>query len=173
MRDFIYELMTDYTAEIIFIHVVSAVIWVGGLMAVFIITRHAKASVSAERRLSGRAKIIKNYFKFLIPFIVLLFVSSVFMALGYRDSAYAADGFVLDMDGREMYDYIMLKGAIWFAMVFSMIFMFWIVTIAEKSSCNPQKAMDCMWLVNTYILPINIILGCIAIYMGVSIRHEI
>lgn len=171
MRDFIYEVMTDYTTEIIFLHVLTAVIWVGGMMAVLVITMRAKASVSDERRLSGRAKLIKSYFKFLIPFILLMLVSSLFMSLGYRDNAYTEDGFIIDLNSIEMYKFVTMKGSIWSAMVLNMILMVWIISIAEKVDCKPQKAQDCMWLVNTYLLPANVVMGCIAIYLGVSIRH--
>jgi len=171
MRDFIYEIMTDYTNEVIFLHVISAVIWVGGMMAILVITKTAHKAVSAERRLSGRAALIKGYFKFLIPFILLSVASAIFMALGYKDNAYSEDGFVLDMQSAEIYKYITMKGSIWGAMVLNMWLMVWVISKAEDQNCKPQKAKDCMWLVNSYLLPANIILGLIAIYIGVSIRH--
>lgn len=171
MRDFIYEIMTDYTNQVIFIHVLSAVIWVGGMVAIFIITKTAHKTVSDERRLAGRAALIKNYFRFLIPFILTLLLSAVFMALGYQDNALDDDGFILDNKSFEIYKYVTMKGSIWIAMVMNMLLMVWIISKAEKKDCAVQKATDCMWLVNTYLLPINIIMGTIAIYIGVSIRH--
>ncbi|MDQ7044687.1 MAG: hypothetical protein Q9M32_02050 [Sulfurimonas sp.] len=171
MRDFIYIIMTDYTNQVIFLHVISAVMWVGGMMAILLITKTAHKTVSDERRLTGRARLIKSYFKFLIPFILLSVITAIFMALGYKDNAYADDGFVLDMRSMEIYKYITMKGSIWGAMVLNMILMVWVISKAEKADCKLQKAADCMWLVNTYLLPLNIILGLIAIYIGVSIRH--
>lgn len=171
MRDFIYEIMTDYTNEVIFLHVVSAVIWVGGMMAILIITKTAHKTVSDERRLAGRATLIKSYFKFLIPFILLSIFTAIFMALGYKDNAFSDDGFVLDMRSAEIYKYITMKGSIWGAMVLNMWLMVWVISKAEKTDCKLQKAADCMWIVNTYLLPMNIIAGLIAIYIGVSIRH--
>ena len=171
MRDLIYEIMTDYTNQVIFLHVISAVIWVGGMMAILVITKTAHKSVSDERRLSGRATLIKSYFRFLIPFIALSVITAIFMALGYQDNAYGDDGFVLDIQSVEVYKSITMKGAIWSAMVLNMFLMVWIISKAEKSDCKVQKAADCMWLVNTYLLPFNIFLGLIAIYIGVSIRH--
>ncbi len=171
MRDFIYEIMTDYTNQVIFLHVISAVIWVGGMIAVLVITKTAHKTVSDERRLSGRARLIKSYFKFLIPFIVLSVITALFMALGYQDNAYGTDGFVLDMRSMEIYKSITMKGALWSAMVLNMILMVWVISKAEKADCKLQKAADCMWLVNSYLLPFNILLGLIAIYIGVTIRH--
>ena len=171
MRDLIYEIMTDYTNLVIFLHVLSAVIWVGGMMAILVITKTAHKSVSDERRLSGRATLIKSYFKFLIPFIVTLFITALIMALGYKDNAIGEDGFILDYQSMEVYKYITMKGSIWGGMIMNMFLMVWVISKAEKADCTLQKASDCMWLVNTYLLPINIILGTIAIYIGVSIRH--
>ena len=171
MRDFIYEIMTDYTNQVIFLHVLSAVIWVGGMMAILIITKTAHKSVSDERRLTGRATLIKSYFKFLIPFITLSVITAILMALGYRDNAIGEDGFIIDYSSMEIYKYITFKGSIWGAMVMNMVLMVWIISKAEKADCKLQKAADCMWLVNTYLLPINILLGTVAIYIGVSIRH--
>lgn len=171
MRDIIYQIMTDYTNQVIFLHVVSAVMWVGGMMAILIITKTAHKSVSDERRLAGRATLIKSYFKFLIPFILLLVFSATVMALGYKDNAIGNDGFIIDNSSFEIYKYITLKGSVWGAMVMNMLLMVWIISMAEKNGCTAQKASDCMWLVNTYLLPINIGLGIFAIYIGVSIRH--
>lgn len=171
MRDFIYQIMTDYTNLVIFLHVVSAVMWVGGMMAILVITKTAHKTVSDERRLTGRAMLIKSYFKFLSPFITLSVITAIFMALGYKDNAIAEDGFIIDFKSMEIYKYITLKGSIWGAMVMNMLLMLWIISKAEKADCKIQKAADCMWLVNTYLLPINILMGMAAIYIGVAIRH--
>ena len=87
MRDFIYQIMTDYTNLVIFLHVVSAVMWVGGMMAILVITKTAHDSVSDERRLTGRANLIRSYFRFLTPFIVLSVITALFMALGQGAAA--------------------------------------------------------------------------------------
>lgn len=171
MRDIIYQVMTDYTNFVIFTHVVSAVMWVGGMMAILVITKTAHQSVSDERRLTGRATLIKSYFKFLSIFIFLSLISALFMALGYQDNAIAADGFIIDNQSFEIYKYVTLKGSIWGAMLMNMFLMVWIISKAEADGCKLQKAADCMWMVNTYLLPLNILLGLAAIYIGVSIRH--
>jgi uncharacterized membrane protein len=163
--------MTDYSNTVIFLHVVSAVIWIGGMMAVLVITKTAHKTVSEERRLIGRANLIKSYFKFLSPFILLSVITAVLMALGYKDNAIADDGFIYDLASFQLYKSVTLKGSIWGAMVMNMILMVWIISKAEKADCKIQKAADCMWLVNTYLLPFNILLGLGAIWVGVTLRH--
>lgn len=171
MRDFIYQIMTDYSNLVIFLHVSSAVAWVGGMVAVLVITKTAHKSIPQERRLSGRAALIKSYFKFLTPFIILCVLTAVFMSLGYKDNAIAEDGFIIDFKSMEIYKYITFKGSLWGAMVMDMLLMIWVISIAEKKGCKPQKAKDCMWIVTTYLLPINILMGLVATYVGISIRH--
>lgn len=163
--------MTDYTNLVIFLHVVSAVMWVGGMMAILVITKTAHKTVSEERRLAGRATLIKSYFKFLSPFIILSVITAIIMALGYKDNAIDSEGFIIDFHSMEIYKYITLKGSIWGAMVMNMFLMVWIISKAEADGCKVQKAADCMWLVNTYLLPLNILMGLAAIYVGVAIRH--
>lgn len=171
MRDLIYQVMTDYTNLVIFLHVVSAVMWVGGMMAILVITKKAHKGISDQYHLNSNASLIKNYFKFLSPFIILSLVTALIMALGYKDNAIAEDGFIIDYKSMEIYKSITLKGSIWSAMVMNMILMIWIISKAEADGCETQKSLDCMWLVNTYLLPLNIIMGAVAIYIGVSIRH--
>ena len=93
------------------------------------------------------------------------------MALGYQDNAIGNDGFILDNKSFQIYKYVTMKGSLWIAMVMNMLLMVWIISKAQQKDCPAQKATDCMWLVNTYLLPINIIIGTVAIYIGVSIRH--
>jgi len=173
MRDFIYQLMTDYTNQIIFLHVLSAIIWVGGMMAILVITKTAHKTVTEERRLIGRAQLIRSYFRFLSPFIFLSLVTAIVMALGFRDNAFDEQGFILDLQANDVYKSITMKGSLWIAMVMNMFLMVWIIKKAETNGCSVRKATDCMYLVNTYLLPLNIIMGLTAVYIGVAIRHAI
>ncbi|MDF1874133.1 hypothetical protein JHD48_00135 [Sulfurimonas sp. SAG-AH-194-I05] len=170
MRDLIYEVMTDYANIVIFIHVMSAVIWVGGMVALFVITRSAHPRVSVEKRLAGRASLIKKYFKFLAFFITTSALSALFMALGYKDNAIDTQGFILDANSMEIYRHITMKISIWIAMVMNMLLMTWIITKAQSEGCSATKATDCMWTVNSFLLPVNIIMGTVAIYIGITIN---
>ncbi len=172
MRDFIYEIMTDYTILVIFLHVLSAVIWVGGMIALWFFTKNENMQVPVERRLASRAALFKKFFIFLAPIIVVLFISSLFMALGYKDNAIDMDGFILDAHNLDIYKDINIKGSIWTIMTMNMILMAWILSKASCKLCKTQKSTDCMWLVSTYLLPINIILGVIEIYLGVFLRSS-
>lgn len=170
MRDFIYEIMTDYPSIVIYLHVLSAVVWVGGMIALKFLIKSVNQELLPEQSVITKALLIKKFFSFLVPFIVLLFVSAFFMALGYKDNAIDMDGFILDIHNLEVYKFITTKASIWIIMVMNMILMTWVMNKASSDLCKFQKSKDCMWLVSAYLLPINIILGLVAIYIGVYLR---
>ena len=172
MREFICQVMADYSIIVIFLHAVSAAIWLGAMVALWFINRKASSSMPVERRFSGRAELFKKFFLFLAPFIVMVFINSFFLSLGYRDAAIDADGFIIDQDKLNIYKYINIKGAIWIAMSMNMLFMLWIINKASCRLCKTQTANECMWLINLYLLPINIGLGIIEMYLGIFLGHS-
>ena len=172
MRDFIYQIMTDHATLVIFLHVFSAVVWVGGMVALWFFAKFLGMHPHNERRLGSRATLFKKYFTFLSPFIIVLFVTSIFMALGYKDNAVDMNGFTLDAHNFEIYKYINTKGSIWTIMTLNMILMTWILSRASCKLCKTRKAADCMWLITAYLLPANIILGAIEVFIGVFLRSS-
>lgn len=172
MRDFIYQMMTDYSTIIIFLHVLSAAVWVGGLVALWYIGKYTSQELAIENRFANRIAVIKKYFIFLSPFITVLFITALFMALGYKDNAYDEDGFIMDMENVQIYKWINMKVSIWATMVLSMFLMLFIMSKGGCGRYKHQKSTDCMWLVNTYLLPLNIVLGFVSIYLGVFISHS-
>lgn len=167
MRDFIYSVMTDYTNLIIFIHVLSSVIWLGMMITLKVVSKQSTCTLEIQHAF------IKKVFTFSAPFILLLFISALFMALGYKDNALDSDGFILDAHTFESYKYIHTKGSIWTLMLMNMVLMTWInMKIDINNTKNIQKSQERMWIINTYLLPINIILGTVEIYIGVFLRHS-
>lgn len=172
MRDFIYSVMQDYSLFVIFLHVVGASVWVGGMITLWFLTRESASHVTIERRATSRAEMYQKFFTFLSPFILLLFVTALFMALGYKDNAIDANGFTLDFKNLETYKLINTKGSIWTIMVMNMVFMIWILKKASCKLCKTKVRADCMWLVGKYLLPINILLGLVGIFLGVFLRSS-
>lgn len=172
MRDFIYSVMQDYSLFVIFFHVLGASVWVGGMITLWFLTREAASSVPVERRATSRSALYKKFFTFLSPFVILLFVTALFMALGYKDNAIDANGFTLDFKNLETYKLIHTKGSIWLIMVMNMAFMLWILTKASCKLCKTKVRADCMWLVDKYLLPLNILLGLVGIFLGVFLRSS-
>lgn len=172
MRDLIYAVMQDYGLFVIFLHVVGASVWVGGMITLWFLTRDAGSPAPIDRRAMSRTEMYKKFFTFLSPFVVLLLITSIFMALGYKDNAIDSNGFTLDFKNLETYKLINTKGSIWAIMVMNMVFMIWILTKVSCKLCKTKVRADCMWLVGKYLLPINILLGLVGIFLGVFLRSS-
>jgi uncharacterized membrane protein len=164
--------MQDYSLFVIFFHVMSASVWVGGMVTLWFVTRESSVNISVERRATSRSETYKKFFTFLSPFIIILLITSIFMALGYKDNAVDTNGFTLDFKNLEMYKLINTKGSIWLIMVMNMGFMLWILSKASCKLCKTKVRADCMWLVGKYLLPINILLGFVGIFLGVFLRSS-
>lgn len=172
MRDFIYSVMQEYSVFVVFFHVVGASVWVGGMITLLFLTRESSSQVPIELRAADRAALYKKFFTFLSPFVFLLFMTALFMALGYKDNAIDANGFTLDFKNLVTYKLIHTKGSIWTIMVMNMGFMLWILNKASCKLCKTKVSADCMWLVSKYLLPINILLGLVGIFLGVFLRNS-
>ena len=171
MRDFVYTLMTDYPTLVIFLHAMSAVVWVGGLVAMSFFSYNASKELSIEGRFENRASVIRAYFFFLSPFILVSLLTALLMAFGYLDNAYDPDGFIVDMHNVDAFKLIKLKGSIWGAMFLDMLLILYTIRNVRCSRLNDKAATDCMWLVNTYLIPSAIFLGSVNVFIGAFLRN--
>ncbi len=177
MRDTIYFIMTTFPNQIIFLHVLSAVIWVGGMVSARYGRVKPLRSLSEPEDFIHETKRYTRFFKMMTPFIVLLFITSVIMALSFHDNAYDEDGFVLSQSAVELLKMIHTKGGIWTVMAMNMGLMAWINLKASKSfnSCSNVKeckrCKEALEIIYNYLMPVNIILGAIEIMLGVVLRH--
>lgn len=170
--------MSTFPTQIIFLHVLSAVVWVGAMVS----SRYAR--VKSLRYLSTPEEFIyetqryKRFFKITLPFIVLLFITSIIMALGYRENAIDPEGFMTADYAVQMYKLIHTKGAIWTVMAMNMGLMAWINSKASRNfnSCSNMKectkCQEALWIIYNYLMPLNIILGAVEIMLGVVLRSS-
>jgi len=178
MRDVIYFLMENFSNQIIFLHVLSAVVWLGGMIS----ARYGRVTpllqlVTPEQYIH-ETKRYTRFFKMVFPFIVLLFLTSLIMALGYRDAAYDMDGFIISEGNLALYKLIHTKGGIWTVMAMNMGLMAWInvKAAANFDSCSNMKeckrCKEALQIIFNYLMPLNIILGAVAIMLGVVLRNN-
>lgn len=171
VRDLVYTLMTDYPTLVIFLHAISAVVWVGGLVAMSFISYNTSQELSIEGRFENRSSVIRSYFLFLSPFITISLITALLMAFGYLDNAYDPDGFIVDMHNVDAFKLIKLKGSIWGVMVLDMFLILYTIRNVKCGRSSDKASTDCMWLVNTYLIPIAIFLGTINIFIGAFLRN--
>ena len=155
------EFFNNFSSIIVFLHVISAVIWVGGMIAIRFAVHYSMQNIEDPKVKLGRTlENLKRFFNIVIPTIITLLITAIIMiiALGFK--------------GTELYSIVIAKEIIWTIM--TVIF----ITIYIKRN-KAQKAFDSGDFANaknnllpiaTYFIPANIILGLIAIFLGITLR---
>jgi len=171
------ELFTHYGHMIVFLHVLSAFIWVGGMIAIRMavhpvisgggVTPEQKLQsdvmskmLEPAQRLGITLQIMGKLFNLVMIFIVLLFVTGLIM--------------VIALEGHQgnFRDLYLAKEIIWTIMAANYTYMYiqrekaW--KLFSKGEVALAKAQ--LSLIPNLLLPINIILGIVALWMGVSLR---
>jgi flagellar biosynthesis protein FliP len=128
------------------------------------------------QRLPRTAQALGNLFKIVAPFIVILIVTAVLMAVGwgFRAAAVDADGNVIDAAAFTVYQFVHLKEAIWLVMALNYGYMVWRLVKAKKSIAlgDMPAAKVMLGMIGKYLVPLNILLGVTAIYLGVVLRYS-
>ena len=155
------DLFNSYSSIIVFLHVISAVIWVGGMIAIRFAVHYSMQNIEDPKVKLGRTlENLKRFFNIVIPTIITLLITAIIMivALGFK--------------GTALYNIVIVKEIIWTIML--IIF----ITIYMKRN-KAQKAFDSGDFANTkkqlipiatYFIPINIVLGLVAIFLGITLR---
>lgn len=176
MKDFLIETFAHHRTIIVFLHVISAVIWVGGMIAIRFATHQALAHISDPKlRLERAAHTLKRLFTIVLPFVIVLITTAVIMAvgLGFRALAMDASGNVIDDYAMSIYNTVHIKEAIWLIMTLNLGAMMFRRRKAEMAlrEGNVPEAKAMLEVIAKYMVPVNIGLGVIAIFIGVVLRN--
>ncbi len=170
-------LFVNYAHFIVFLHVISAIIWVGGMIAIRVASHPvvARGGVTDEQMLQSDmvASILESkqrlgiilqttgrLFNLVIFFIISLFVTGLIMAVATGGHHGALKTLFLS------------KEIIWTIMTINFTYMYIRRAKAWKLFCAgeiKQAKAKMKWIPNV-LLPLNIGLGLIALWMGVSLR---
>lgn len=151
----------DYPNLVVFLHVLSAVVWVGGMIAMRFAAHHSFAELrEPPLRLERTAHALKRLFAIVAPFIVILLLTALMMAMGMNlhHSDHAVEAFI--------------KEGIWSVMALNYLAMVLrrnkAETLIAQGSLIEAKAK--LAPIGSFMVPLNILLGIIAIYLGVGLR---
>ncbi len=171
------EFFGNYGALILFLHVISAVIWIGGMIAVRVAVHPvvSRGGITAaqmlqsdrvgdiltpRQRLGITLQITGRLFNLVMPFILTLFITGLTMAIA--------------MDGHHgaQKPLFLSKEIIWTVMTLNYGYMYYQRAKAwrlfESDEIKAAKAQ--VALIPNLLLPINIVLGIVALWMGVLLR---
>lgn len=157
MADFVME----YRLEIIFLHVVSAVIWVGGMIIMRGAAHPAFLKIDTpQERLKIVATALKRLFWLVLPFVLILIATGAVLAIEY---------------GLKHTDFNYLthiKEGIWTLMFINLGAMMIRRSKAQKAieADDFDEAGRLLGLIGRFMVPVNIALGMAAIVVGVMLR---
>jgi uncharacterized membrane protein len=151
--------MENYLSFIIFFHVLSAVIWVGGMIAIRFGVHYATSNICDTKiKLETTLDLLLRFFKMVIPSILILLVTAIILIIE------------LELKSSSIYSIAIFKEIIWtiMAIIFTLIYIKRnkgqkYFESGDFKSCKTQLVP-----LSKYFIPANIILGLIAIYLGVS-----
>jgi uncharacterized membrane protein len=176
MKEFLYSFFAEYKTQIVFLHVISAVVWVGGMIAMRFAAHHSIQMLETPAlKLQRTAHALKRLFTIVSPFVIILLVSAIIMSVGYGFRAGAVDvnGDIIDEYAMYLYNLVHVKEVIWMIMSLNLGFMIFKRNKAQKflNQNDFAHAKNQLEPIGKYMVPLNIILGIIAIYLGVTLRN--
>ena len=155
------DLFKSYSSIIVFLHVISAVIWVGGMIAIRFAIHYSMQNIEDPKiKLSRTLENLKRFFNMVIPAIATLLITAIIMIITF--------GF----KGTELYNIVIFKEIIWSIMTIIFITIYIKRNKAQKAfdGSDFASAKNNLLPIATYFIPINIVLGLIAIFLGVTLR---
>lgn len=118
------ELFNNFSTLIIFLHVISAIVWIGGMIVIRFAVHYSMQNIEEPKiRLGRTLENLKRFFSMVIPSIITLLITAIILILA------------LDFKDTELYKFVIAKEIIWFIM--TLIFI--IIYIKRDKA---QKAFD-------------------------------
>lgn len=154
-------IFNNFASIIVFLHVISAVIWVGGMIAIRFAVHYSMQEVDdAKIKLGRTLETLRRFFNMVIPSIIILLATAIIMiiALGFK--------------GTNLYSIVIAKEAIWTIMTLIFVFIFVKRKQAQKAfeEGNFLKTKEKLLPIANYLIPTNIVLGLLAIFLGITLR---
>ena len=140
-------------------HVLSAIIWVGGMIAIRVAVHPLKlAWEDEELRINRNLAVTKRLLFLALPFVFISIITGMVLSAAIKNTSLAS--------------LVHAKEAIWLIMALNFSWIFLRRNVAQRAFNNfdlPGAKRVMMPLAN-FFLPLNIILGLVALWLGVSLR---
>jgi len=155
------ELFLSNPSIIIFLHVISAVVWVGGMIAIRFAVHYSMQNIDEPKiKLARTLENLKRFFSMVIPAILILLITAIMMILG------------LELKATPLYKFALIKEVIWTVMTLIFIYIYIRRAQAQKYFDRGELPLAKARLepIGKIFIPVNIILGLVAIFLGVTLR---
>ncbi len=154
------QLFTVYAKEILFLHVVFAMTWIGGMIVVRFAVHNALSQIEDKHlRLATSLDILGKFFQMVIVAIAVLGITGFIMMESLPFSG-VLSGIAF------------IKTQLWttMTMVFGYIYFRFIKARSAFEAGDLDAASEALSLLPKYLIPVNIGLGLIAVLLGVVLR---
>ena len=154
------DLFLENKTIIVFLHVISAVVWVGGMIAMRYAAHQSFLEIENPlKRLERIAHALKRLFTIVLPFVTILLITAIFMIKGYS------------LSQTEFSALAHAKEGIWTVMFLNLLVMMFRRNKAEKllAAGDATGAKAQLGIIGSIMVPINILLGIVAIFIGTTL----
>ncbi|MBI3874122.1 MAG: CopD family protein [Arcobacter sp.] len=155
------EFFITFGGLIVFLHIISAVIWVGGMIAIRFAVHYSIQDIEDPKVKLGRTlELLRRFFNMVIPSIVVLLVTAVMMSIG------------LGLKETPLYPLVHIKETIWSVMtiIFAIIYIKRNKAQRFFDDGDLKSAKEKLTPLALWMIPTNIVLGLVALYLGVVLR---
>lgn len=152
------ELFLEHSKLILFFHLLSVVVWIGGMIVIRFSVHYSFLKIDdAKTRLERTLENLKKFFYMVIFCIITIYISAILMHIGL---------------GLKANFIAILKEIILLIMTFIFIKIFMQRYKAAKFFKNGEYVLTKKELepIAKYLIPINIVLGLVEIYLGIALR---
>jgi uncharacterized membrane protein len=150
------ELFNNYAHLIIFLHVFSAIIWIGGMIAIRLAVHPTIQTIEEPKiKLGKTLMLVGKFFNIVLPLIVIILLTAIILTASTTQGS-----------NHE------LKFLIWGVMTANFMWMYFKRHKAQKLFDAGQllDAKATIALIPKILLPLNIVLGIVALWLGVELR---
>ena len=161
MRETAMQLFTDYAFYLVFLHVLGAIVWVGGMIGMrFAVHPGLQHIEDPKKRMARTLEIVRNLFALVLPFIFIILITGSIM------------GLAVGAPGTPMGTVVHLKEGVWTLMTLNYAVMVWRRNKAERYFVGGDLAgaKRMMAPIPNLMLPVNIALGILALVLGIALR---
>lgn len=163
MRDFFIDIFGDFSRIIIFLHVISASLLIGSMFVMRFVIQPVEEDVPDEKiKFTTCINMMRRYILFLVPVLLIIIITSVFMHIGLGFKAGNPTTYVM----------VHTKEALWTFIAFNFIYMYFKYLKAKKGLLeqNYIEVEENVILMVKYLIPLNLLLAIISVYFGVILR---
>jgi len=163
MQEFLIDLFGNFGRIIVFIHVISAAFLLGSMIMIRFIIKPILMAIDDEAMRYDRCiQILNKYTYYIFAAMLIIISASLTMSVGL--------GF--EYANPTMFSMIHVKEAMWVFIAFNFVYMYSKLVNARRlyKKRNFFEVHENLGLIVNFLIPLNIILTLISVYMGVIIR---